>query len=830
MMDNRHLNNNPIPESSQPAGSVFSRPAIIAAVFLGLHIIPLIWRANPLWGVDFLYYMPMSVQVAFVLLAVLLFVPRIQRLCRICVTSLPFALWGRGRRVWISRALVILIALAGFILLSSARNFLGDGYRLMQAPGADKWTSMLRAPLTYTIIQTLHNIGSSIWETVENTYRTYSYASGVLYVLFAFPVANILGKDTLERAIVLAFLLTAGYIQLFFGYVENYALFMPGLLLYLNLGLRTCEDRAPLYFPAFLLGLLLALHRGFFVFGPSLLYLAYRNFRSRQYHIPTWKNAGVTAAALCCVPASVLFFLAVSGVGVHEYFLRAGGSHFLPLFDEPGFRAQYRIFALTHIIDWLNQYLLAAPAACMALCLLRKKDLSHHPFLAVCAVVPLCFSFVGNPELGAFRDWDAWSLPAPLLTLWIAALVINRIRDSEQFSHGAFLICGAAALHSCLWVGMNANAGTAEARFVHLTERLKVGASVDAWVAVGNVRRQEKRYLEALHAYKQARDADPSNPNRWLLVGATYRDKGQSANAIEYFKKAQELRPDLPIPFMNLGAAYSDIRQFDKAIEFTRKAIAIDPGLAAAHMNLGAIYRKTGQLEKAIEHLEKASALRPRDAAIHGHLGMAYRSTGQNAKAIHHLEKAKALRPRHVPTLVNLGVACSEAGQNNRAIELLKKAVVIQPNLVAAHANLGAIYSRIGQYETGIEHLSRALQLRPDNPETYKNLGLIFKAQGQYSKAIENLQKAIELQTGRGDLQTHLNMGDTYYDIGQHENAIPYYQKAIQLNPNHANAHLLLGLSYRALKRGDQARIHFEKTLELEPDHPQAAQIRQWLE
>ena len=637
------------PESSHQPPRTLSRATLITAVFLGLHVLPLFWWPNPLWGVDFLFYLPTPIQDLFILLAVLLFVPGFRRQVRACAGGLPLALWGQGRRVWVSRTLVALIVLAAFVALSSARNFLGDGYRLMQAPGADKWTSLLRAPLTYTIIQTLHNIGSSIWETVENTYRTYSYASGVLYVLFAFPVANILGKDTLERAIVLAFLLTAGYIQLFFGYVENYAIYMPGLLLYLYLGLRTCEDRAPLYLPALLLGLLLALHRGFFIFGPSMLLLAYRSFRSRQYRIPTWKNALATAAALCCVPASAVLFLTLSGVGVHEYLSRIGGSHFLPLFDQPGFRAQYRIFSLTHIIDWFNQQLLAAPAACMALCLLRKKDLSHHPFLAVCAVVPLCFSFVGNPELGAFRDWDAWSLPAPLLTLWIAALVINRIRDSEQFSHGAFLICGAAALHSCLWVGMNASAGAAEARFVHLTERLKVGASVDAWVAVGNVRRQEKRYLEALHAYKQARDADPSNPNRWLLVGVVYRDMRQSANAIEYFNKAVELQPGLPIPYMNLGAAYSDIRQFEKAIAYTRKAIALDPGLAAAHMNLGAIYRKTGQFEKAIEHIEKASALRPKDAAIHGHLGMAYRSTGQNAKAIHHLEKAKALRPRHVP-------------------------------------------------------------------------------------------------------------------------------------------------------------------------------------
>ena len=752
--DDCHVTNASPTDSIRPAERVFSRPAIIAAAFLGLHILPLFWPSSHMWGVDFLYYIPAPVQVAFVLLAVLLFVPRFQRLCRACVTSLPFALWGHGRRVWISRALVILIALAGFFLLSSARNFLGDGYRLMQAPGADKWTSMLRAPLTYTSIQKLHNIGGAIWGTVENTYRTYSYASGVLYVLFAFPIATVLGKNTLERAILLAFLLTAGYIQLFFGYVENYALYMPGLLLYLYLGLRTCKDRAPLFLPALLLGLLLALHRGFLVFGPSLFYLAYRVFRSRQGRIPPWKNVLETTAALGCVPASGLLFLTVSGVGVHDYFLRAGGSHFLPLIDDPGFLAQYRIFSLTHIVDWLNQQLLVAPAACMALFLLRKKDLSHHPFLAFCTVLPLFFSSIGNPELGAFRDWDAWSLPAPPFTLWVAALALNRIRDGTDLSRGAFLLCGAAALHSCVWVGMNSSAAAAEARFVHLTERLRVGASVDAWMAVGNVRRQEKRYEGALHAYKQARDADPANPNRWLLVGATYWEMGQSDNAIEFYKKAQELQPDLPIPYMNLGLAYREIKQFDKAFYYTRKAIALDPDLTAAHLNLGAIYRETGQLKEAIETLETAVALRPQHATSRAHLGAAYR----------------------------------DAGRLDDAVEQLSSAIALQPDHLVAYVDLGFIYKRHGQYKLAVEHFKKALALEGDqaNAIAYLNIGDTYFKMRELDRAIPYFQKTVELNPKHAN--SHLLLGLSYRALKRGEQARVHFEKTLELDPDHPQA------------------------------------------
>ena len=42
----------------------------------------------------------------------------------------------------------------------------------------------------------------------------------------------------------------------------------------------------PLFFPAMLLGMLVVFHRVLVIFGPSLLYLAYRDYRRRQESIP----------------------------------------------------------------------------------------------------------------------------------------------------------------------------------------------------------------------------------------------------------------------------------------------------------------------------------------------------------------------------------------------------------------------------------------------------------------------------------------------------------------------------------------------------------------
>ena len=283
-----------------------SRPAVIAFIFLGLHILPLFWRPIPMWGVDFLVYMPLPIRGIFILLSVLLFIPGFRRKIRGWARAFPLVLWGKGRRAWAGQCLLVLAALAAFVALSSARHFLGDGYHLIKELDADIWKEPHRAPLTHTAIRVLHLAGNSLWQTAENTHRVYSYVAGVLYVVLVFPVAGTFGKNKLEKSIVLAFLLSTGYMQLFFGYVENYALYMPGLLLYILICLRTQKDRLPLYLPSFVLGMLLALHQGFSVFGPSLLYLAYRVYSHRQENARSWKNTAVTIAALCCGASTII--------------------------------------------------------------------------------------------------------------------------------------------------------------------------------------------------------------------------------------------------------------------------------------------------------------------------------------------------------------------------------------------------------------------------------------------------------------------------------------------------------------------------------------------
>src|SRR6185436_10377018 len=75
------------------------------------------------------------------------------------------------------------------------------------------------------------------------------------------------------RVLVFTTLVAQGYLQLYFGYVENYTFLALALAAYALTALRALDGRAPLLAPAACLVLALALHLSAAVVVPSFIVL-----------------------------------------------------------------------------------------------------------------------------------------------------------------------------------------------------------------------------------------------------------------------------------------------------------------------------------------------------------------------------------------------------------------------------------------------------------------------------------------------------------------------------------------------------------------------------
>jgi hypothetical protein len=275
-------------------------------------------------------------------------------------------------------------------------------------------------------------------------------------------------EPTGARAWALLTLLTAGYVPLFFGHVENYSLLAAGTLWMLTLAWEAVRDPGrPLWPFALAAGLTFATHLSTaWLFGAPLVVLV---SRLRDRGRTPWREL-LIAVAVGLVPVAVAAalvlarFSSLSGVTL-THFGGGDGSLFVPLFETSSVFERYTLFAPAHLWDVLNELLLVAPAALACLPLLLLQPRGREAWLlaaATAGVLAYAFLFnadmwIANPAFGALNEWDLFSVAGVPLTAWLA-LCLARLRPPRGLDVRAAALAF-ALLHVVSFTLFNARLG-----------------------------------------------------------------------------------------------------------------------------------------------------------------------------------------------------------------------------------------------------------------------------------------------------------------------------------------------------------------------------------
>ncbi len=662
------------------------RLPVVVASFLALHILLSIGDPLCFWGVSTLAYLPPWVTVLFLAASVLLLIPSMQERIAQGIGVLPAEVdpWATDQPNRRFQVLIVLVWSFLLISLQSATHLLGDGLLLVRELGSAVWRDTPRidhAPLTFWLIESLHEVAHLVSISAESTYRLYSYASGILYLVVALRVAGTIGSSVSRKVLITAFLLTPAYIQLFFGYAENYSLLFPGILAYLLLCFECLHGRLPIWAPAVLLGFLIPLHFTAAALAPSLVAVAILRART-QFVAPEsspWIRRGRLLGQLSTTILATAIIFVLIGFDLVEYVVDFKTSHLLPLTSEPDAAYHYRLLSWGHLIDILNQYLLVAPSALIILCLRRDRSRSPDPYqmvLLVASVFPFVFTFVANPEIGASRDWDAFAYPAIPLTLWASLIVIDHFREPQDFRRAGILICGATLLHTLTWIGVNASESASEDRFSDLLQRGRFSAAARAygWETLASHHRLRERPQQALVAYQRAAETNPTNPRYWNSVGAMYHEIGRYREAMKAFQKTLDLDPGFTEAYdnavklcYNLGNRYHDQQKYEEAIEFYSRAVELDSTLYKAHYNLADAHVQLGHYGDAVQSYRKAASADTTNPEPLLNMGIAYYHLSDYPKAVASLHEALQRDPTHIDAHYNLGIVHRDNAETDSA-------------------------------------------------------------------------------------------------------------------------------------------------------------------
>lgn len=725
--------------------------AILLPVILYLSFHLLGWQYPALfWGTDQLSYYPWPVGAAFVLvvLALLLVSTKVSwalradqfaaaRLCRF-----PF------ERRWFQALLLLCFLLLAYILR--------DSTHLLNDKGM--WLS------TFLHLQ-FYRLGQTLWGwTAQATYEWLSLLAGAAYLAVLWKTVGLLSQNLIQRLTSLALLATLGSIQLFFGYGESYTLVTLAASAYLYTALRALRGHSLLR-PSLWLGLAIALHAIALSLLPSWIYLLWK--RSGQ----PWKQQLHTPR----IYVPLILGAALIGLFLYTAFYPAR----LPLWtpQEPG---KYALLSLPHLLQLLNALLLLSPFG-LVWGLVWGRRGTGEPFFHLLgwALLGSGILFCMHDAFLGGRDWDLLAFPALFYTLWGISALDQADTPPHHWAQIRLTVLPLMALHTALWLGINAHSERAITRLGNLLQYSNQTHHYQAFSRGHYYLDVRKNPDQAIPYFREAialASPDTSeNVRRYAkTLGKALTTAGHGGEAVAIFEQtyARQKNPflyqyDLDFHYywarasLQWGEEQYQQRKVVRAESIWKEGIEHYLELGTQYERQGDHATATALWQEAVAHSQKLLSLHP-TASLYHQAGRGFQALGHYDEAIESYRQSAALAQDADGlywTYVFLARNLQVTQRRQEAIEALRAALNLRPQSAETHFALGILYYTDHQFDQAVSAFQTAIALAPHNPQGHVNLGTALQAAGRLAEAEEAYREATRLQTDLG-LSPEINRGE----------------------------------------------------------------------
>jgi len=219
----------------------------------------------------------------------------------------------------------------------------------------------------------------------------------------------------------------------------------------------------------------------------------------------------------------------------------------------------------------------------------------------------------------------------------------------------------------------------------------------------------DRRYAEAVEAYKIALDLEPDHLQANVSMGDAWLAQGDTDEAQPYYVKAGKLRPEYAEALDGLARVAEAQALDEQAIALFERALASDKGFAPAYTHLGDLYLRAGKLDEAVKLLVEAVSV----------------------------------RPDFGPGLDRLAAAYGRLGFSNEAVATIRKAIELEPNDPQHRATLGEVLLGMGVVAGAEASFQAAIAIDPADPKARAGLAEISRRRGDYPAALVQIDTAL---------------------------------------------------------------------------------------
>ncbi|WP_281695753.1 tetratricopeptide repeat protein [Bacteroides clarus] len=180
-------------------------------------------------------------------------------------------------------------------------------------------------------------------------------------------------------------------------------------------------------------------------------------------------------------------------------------------------------------------------------------------------------------------------------------------------------------------------------------------ADADIFQKTGYCLQKEKRYKEAISAYRKADVLKPDHIWTIRHLATCYRQLRDFASALEYYRKVEAMQPENRNVTFFIGSCLAEQERYEEALQCFFKLDLMENDCIKAWRAIGWCSFVSGKSEQAMRYYEKVLTLKP--------IATDYLNTGHVALQLGNMEKAAEL----------YGKAASESGNRETFLDIFDK-------------------------------------------------------------------------------------------------------------------------------------------------------------
>jgi tetratricopeptide (TPR) repeat protein len=190
----------------------------------------------------------------------------------------------------------------------------------------------------------------------------------------------------------------------------------------------------------------------------------------------------------------------------------------------------------------------------------------------------------------------------------------------------------------------------------------------------------ERKYPEAIDAYKLAIRLDANYAPAYGGLGDAYFNSGNSEQALAAYKEQVRLAPNDAEAQFDLGFFYNAMGRHGEAFAPLVRATSLDPNFAEAFYGLGYAYLRGTEFEKSIGFLKSAIRIKPDYGDAYYGLGQAYAKLGKADLANEQLKKLNTVDAKLARKLEK-EIAADLAAANTAKSEPAQQPQIMAPSV-----------------------------------------------------------------------------------------------------------------------------------------------------